>query len=485
MRMKPGTHPASWRGAMRILWVCALAITSFSHALIIVGGAEPVSDMGWPKGAVEVANLASRFRYIEGPPFGGGRYVFEYNGDAQALNEALQKFAAVRAPKLELAIHDGTRRPSVATADEQERQVNWSFTVWNPESFYSLVSDVRNLRNAQRGFFVPVRSATVPAPRMDVYTGQIDGDKVRIPEGLAVTDERAAVAPPAKPESAALSGVVYDMTTGKPISGASVSAVPNSPGQTASRLGPVTTNEDGEFQIEGASPGGHFVIVQADGYAPRKAGNYFDHDDLYRSAARWKPDDKGLAVYLSKSAVVAGRVTDSNGNPVAGIEIHARRPFGIDGEPYALEPNPAPGITDAEGRFRIDGLPEGIVYLLCWGEWYSTSAFQPYPVPAKNVRLTVVRAASVKGRLVDALGDPVAGEVSLTEAADRIGRFATEARPGEDGLFEILNVPPGEYVLSSAGMRYWGQEDPTAQTVVLKPGETAQVTLAAPPQEGH
>lgn len=79
-----------------------------ASALIQVGlGNDPVSDHGWPQGALAVANLKSRVGWWEGPPFGGGQWQFLYRGETEAFLEALTNFAAMRAPALDLVIRDG------------------------------------------------------------------------------------------------------------------------------------------------------------------------------------------------------------------------------------------------------------------------------------------------------------------------------------------------------------------------------------------
>src|SRR5262245_44747875 len=94
--------------ALLFLFVIAIALAPSAQALILVGhGNQPVHDPGWPEGALAVANLQSRVGYWEGPPFGGGQWQFLYRGDAEVLAQALEKFAAIRAPELELVLHDG------------------------------------------------------------------------------------------------------------------------------------------------------------------------------------------------------------------------------------------------------------------------------------------------------------------------------------------------------------------------------------------
>src|SRR5262249_34315188 len=81
-----------------------------SHALILTGtGNKPLPDRNWSPGATSVANLPSRFGWWEGPPFGGGEWHFEFMGDTSAFQEALDAFAKINAPALDLFVHDGTQ----------------------------------------------------------------------------------------------------------------------------------------------------------------------------------------------------------------------------------------------------------------------------------------------------------------------------------------------------------------------------------------
>jgi len=85
---------------------CLAAVLSFlptaASALISVHeGNDPVQNLGWPDGAEAVANLPERLGFEEGPPFGGGEYLFRYRcRDTAQFNEALQRFGAIRTPRI-------------------------------------------------------------------------------------------------------------------------------------------------------------------------------------------------------------------------------------------------------------------------------------------------------------------------------------------------------------------------------------------------
>src|SRR3954465_3440382 len=85
----------NWRFGLAVWMVLAAGA---AQGMIVVGGKDPVSDANWPEGALGVANHPSRQSWYEGPPFGGGQWVFMYKGDTKAFQEVLGKFAAIRAP---------------------------------------------------------------------------------------------------------------------------------------------------------------------------------------------------------------------------------------------------------------------------------------------------------------------------------------------------------------------------------------------------
>src|SRR5690348_1330198 len=91
---------------LSILIACIFALPIQALILTFKGNA-PVDDRGWPAGSVDLANLKTRAGYWEGPPFGGGRYVFEYQGDNKALQQAIDLLAKIKSPELRVIIHEG------------------------------------------------------------------------------------------------------------------------------------------------------------------------------------------------------------------------------------------------------------------------------------------------------------------------------------------------------------------------------------------
>lgn len=160
-----------------------------SSALILSGaGNNPVSDPGWPSGGLALANLQSRVGWWEGPPFGGGEWQFLYRGNAKALTEALTSFAAIRAPSLELVIHDGPQT-NIFIKDRGDGRVDWTFTVWVSAKWIELYNNpTNNWNSTDPNFHKPVAP-----PQLDVYIGggEIDWSQIKVPSAIHVRDERS------------------------------------------------------------------------------------------------------------------------------------------------------------------------------------------------------------------------------------------------------------------------------------------------------
>ena len=154
-----------------LIIVCVvLAWSNAGMSMILVGGADPVEDHGWPVGSVELANLPTRVSWWAGPPFGtGSMYEFQYECEStDQFYEALKVFTRINASKLELVIRNG---PKPDGSPGGNKQTDWTFTVWNPEDWDNL-----NNRHHNNTFELnrsPVQSAC------HRYASRFDRSRVR------------------------------------------------------------------------------------------------------------------------------------------------------------------------------------------------------------------------------------------------------------------------------------------------------------------
>ncbi len=392
---------------------CLIACLSSSALAAITGavGNDPVNDPGWPKGALEVANLKTRVAYWEGPPFGGGQYEHLYRGDTAAFNAALEVFSKMRTPVRELVIFDGPHESfymKIPRGDDKkiDARIDWSFTVWVPANWHRLYSKPGNEFFAQDQNF---RKPLDP-PRMRVYIGGgglIDFEKVKVPTNIRVVDQRAAASGVTVEGGAMVRVNVYDMATGKPVAGAVLKIDERS--EKATPIMQVAGNEDGFIEAKQIAPAIRRLSIEARGYAPRLIG----YEDL--KATTFLTYD----IELSAAATISGTVVDEAGKPVAGVTVRSNA-MGIDGRGYQ-QVDRREVKTDEHGRFELTGLPTGYTQLRAIVAKYHQPEFMiVHGVPAKDVTLRVEATGAIKGKVQGADGRLRSGSSSRSPSLPAI-----------------------------------------------------------------
>jgi HEAT repeats len=88
-----------------------------------VGNAPAVEQPGWAEGVLAVVNLESRVYYRGGT----GNENFYYRGDAHSLNEAIGKFASIKAEERRLVLLPGRRKTH--SFDRKAIDFDWQFHI--------------------------------------------------------------------------------------------------------------------------------------------------------------------------------------------------------------------------------------------------------------------------------------------------------------------------------------------------------------------
>ena len=476
-------HLINTKRQVSLLFVCLMAcLTAFNtSALIMVGkGNSPVHDVGWPDGALAMANLSCRIGWWEGPPFGGGEWNFQYRGDTTALKDALKVFTAIRSPKLELVVHDGPQYCLFLTDDHktnEQARVDWSYTVWHPESWHRLFNNPKSVWNADHPNF----RQPVPSPRMDVYvggSGLVDWDKVVIPPGIVVRDERVAASPLKPAKGALVQAVIYDMASGKPISGARLMVVTNDyQGKALSDARPAADSSTDASGLAVASvPAGNYRIwIAAAGYASR----------LLEQSRLGEQSVKQYTAELAKAVTVSGKVSLGNDKPIPGVKITPTSVLGIDGHGYTLPMRPE-AETDEKGGFVLSDLPQGYLMLRAnLTGYYHGDVISVYDAPSTNIVLKMTPAGSIRVTVTDRNGKPMSqyeGNPIMVEiepkVGNKVGSWGGSAMIDATASYTFNQAPPGEYRItshpnpSSESKKY----APTYQ-VTLEPGGQASVVI--------
>nr|HEV7955362.1 carboxypeptidase regulatory-like domain-containing protein [Candidatus Acidoferrales bacterium] len=163
------------------------------------------------------------------------------------------------------------------------------------------------------------------------------------------SDSQSAAAPTGK-----IFGHVYRADNGQPISKAIVTLFVGDrvPNRTT------RTEADGSYSFSNVDPNTYVVEATRSGYVD----GYFREDgdksepsriELAAGQARGKID-----IRLGLAGVIAGRITDSDGEPVNGLQIFAIRPSYSEGG-HMTEFELAQTRTDDRGEYRLAGLKPG------------------------------------------------------------------------------------------------------------------------------
>ena len=452
-------------------------------ALILVGkGNAPVQDPGWPAGAIEVANQLTRVGWMEGPPFGGGQWTFFYRGDTAALREALAKFSAIKAERLEVVLHEGAGKSGFLNdhgRSNESDKFDWSFEVWVPANFNQLYNNTNSVfTSSQPNFRKPVS-----APRLDVYLrdGGPDWKQLKPGANVTVRDARATANGFPAGSGSVVRAKVTD-TGGKPIPGARLIAATRAP--TAKDYEPeksVETDAGGTAVMTKLAEGPYRMTVEAAGFAPRliEYGTY--GANVFRE----------YSVVLAPVATLAGTVFDEAGQPLAGARIRPNHTMTADGsgDPLAGE---VEVLSDAQGRFALTNLPAGRMQV--WASlkdyhhlWHPRDLVEVPAGATTSHTVRMERTGAIRVQLVDADGNPLRGvspgskHVFIQEADKAgVGSWGGSAQVNADGMHEFTGVPPRRFRVSGTSFNDKpANQDSQEVVVAVEPGKTTEVKVRA------
>ena len=314
-------------------------------------------------------------------------------------------------------------------------------------------------------------------PSMPGQTAQPGQPAPGQPSRMPARPLRPGEAPPKG--TAVLRGQVLAAGAGTPIRRAQVRAM-----SPEARGGGVTsTDGEGRYEIKDLPAGRYSVSASKGGYV---TGNYGQR----RPGEPGTPIEivDGMAVdkvnfTLARGGVIAGRIFDDLGDPVAGVQVAAMR-NGFLGGTRRMLPAGAEGgndRTDDQGGFRLYGLPPGDYYVSATyrgqmimgpeinntqAEGYAPTYYPGTPNLAEaqrvspkagqelsgiNFSLLVARLARISGRALNSRGEPASRAMVMMMPAEPAGgmfMISGNSMAGPDGSFQIPNVAPGRYILN-------------------------------------
>src|SRR5688572_2290089 len=234
--------------------------------------------------------------------------------------------------------------------------------------------------------------------------------------------------------------------------------------QAASRVPRARTAADGAYAFRGLAPGEYRVLAVHPEHLPRR-----DAWAVVEAESVTRAD-----IVLEPARILAGKVLDDAGEPVAGAAVSARPTAsaaakgmgkliaGIlestDGS-FLLEVEPA--RTDASGLFSITGLEPVLQDIIALDERRGRGDSRGIPPGKTDCVIVLSRGMEVSGRVLMAAGGPVRGaritigepersgallndESLLGADVDVLGERTRRGTTGEDGRFRILVFERGD-----------------------------------------
>ena len=165
-------------------------------------------------------------------------------------------------------------------------------------------------------------------------------------------DQRAA----APAGTAMIRGRVVDAQSGRPIGLATLTAFAPELG-SANRT--ISTNSEGRYELRNLPAGRYTVSVSRTGYLTLRYGQRrpLEQGSVLQLLDRQIADSVDFA--LPRMSVISGRITDEEGEPVAGASVIAM-PVSLAGGGRTVAAGGArSNTTDEAGQFRIGGLVPG------------------------------------------------------------------------------------------------------------------------------
>lgn len=267
--------------------------------------------------------------------------------------------------------------------------------------------------------------------------------------------------------NAAIAGRVFDAATNAPIRRAQIH------GSSNELIVDAVSDDEGRFQLNDLPAGQWRVTVAKGGYFTWQIGQRRPFDPpapiALARGQRVRAD-----VGLSRGGVIAGRVYDNRGEPMAGLRVRVYRARMANGY-RRLEDVGAADQTDDTGAYRIFGLPSGDYYVAASLRVAPTDSvvqttYSPtyYPgtgelAEAQRIRVELgsestaifpllpVRSITVTGTVLTSSGGPANAFLNLESDAAEFGTpLGIGGVTQPDGTFTIPDVPPGRYILSAS-----------------------------------
>jgi len=157
-----------------------------------------------------------------------------------------------------------------------------------------------------------------------------------------------------------------------------------------------------------------------------------------------------IVIVLHKGSSVQGFVYDNRGLPQANVTLNFQNSPGSGISLQQMQEQLASAITDANGFYHVDGLPEQLCFAKRLNEWDCQGVICRSFVPAqgKVTRLYFGGKPLITGRIIID-GTPLAGHKIIVSEIGSVhsSLFKCSVITGPDGSFSFSGVPKGKWAI--------------------------------------
>lgn len=223
-------------------------------------------------------------------------------------------------------------------------------------------------------------------------------------------------------------------TSGQPLAGVLVTAVPQEPKNSEPHAAAfATSGDDGSFAFDDLDKIPYTLVADVD-----------DH------ARAVKPDVPGgtqnVTLTLDVGLALGGFVRDPDDKPVPSFTLIVTKRQGMIREGVAVR-----SVVDPSGRFSVR-VPKGDYELIVHASGWAPSSPQPASAGTTDTKIQLSQGAVLAGRVIDAkTREPLPYARVQREGAGG-GASAQPVNAGTvtrvDGTFELAGIPPGSFTIS-------------------------------------
>jgi uncharacterized GH25 family protein len=263
------------------------------------------------------------------------------------------------------------------------------------------------------------------------------------------------------PPGGRISGRVVDKASGKPVTSFQAGISTSRAGGGMAIMAPPQlrdfTSDDGTFTLEGVPAGGVVLVASSPGYSAGRLNLTVEEGKAVSD----------VELQLDTGTKLIGRVTGSNGSPLADVQVRVM-PSPSGG--FAASGMERSATTDSNGEYSIEALEgeESVVF----SHVKHAPARKSVTLKGRETRLDVQLSSGqrITGSVVTESGAPVAdAEVEAFSSGS-----LESARTNASGVFELESASPGRYRFSANKA---GFAEGTVEDFDISSGAPVRITL--------